>query len=73
MAEFLDKTEIDITCPKCGRKTKKSIGWIKTNCQFRCGCGESFALEADQFKSEIAKVERSVKDLQRTIKGLNKK
>ena len=72
MLESLDSYEIHISCTHCGHKIKKSIGWIKSNSDFICVCGTTIRLDADQFKSDIADVERSLSDLQRTIKGLNK-
>jgi copper chaperone CopZ len=72
MLESLDSYEISISCTHCGNKIKKSIGWIKSNSDFICVCGTRIKLDADQFKSDIADVERSLSDLQRTIKGLNK-
>lgn len=71
MAGFLDDAEIEIPCD-CGRKTKKTIGWIKRHTQFTCDCGTKITLHANQFKGEIAKVERSFADMQRALKKLGK-
>jgi len=30
---------VPIPCPTCGEKTEKSLGWLKTNDHFTCGCG----------------------------------
>lgn len=72
MAGFFDSTEIDIPCEECRRKTKKSIGWIKSHNKLVCGCGAEIVLDTSQFKSEIAKVERSLSSLQRSLKKLDK-
>ncbi len=72
MAGFLDSAEIEIPCENCQRKTKKTIVWIKSNKEFTCACGTTIKLEAEQFKREIAKAEKSFSDLQRTIKNLVK-
>ncbi len=72
MAGFLDGAEIEIPCEKCGRKTKKSIGWIKTHGRFTCSCGTEISIDASQFKAEIAKAERSVASLQSALKNLGK-
>ena len=37
-ALYSDSTKIEIPC-KCGRNTKKTIGWIKQNDELVCGCG----------------------------------
>lgn len=72
MTGFLDNAEIEIPCSNCGSKTKKSIGWIKSNNQFTCTCGTTIKLDADQFRGEIAKVDASFADLQRTLKSFGK-
>jgi hypothetical protein len=63
MRGFLDNSEIEIPCDNCGRKTKKSIGWIKSHRVLPCVCGTRIKLYTGQFKSDIAKVERSLTDL----------
>lgn len=72
MAGFLDNVSIDIPCPKCGRKTKKTIGWVKANKKFTCGCGVEVVLDAGQFRGEIAKAERAEADFKKALKGLGK-
>lgn len=72
MAGFLDSSEIEIPCEKCGHKTKKSIGWIKAHSKFTCACGVAITLDASQFKSEIGKVEHSLSSLQGALKKLGK-
>ena len=63
MSGVLDHQEIEIACDKCGRKTHKSIGWIKSNRTLLCQCGTLIELDAHQFISEIAKVEAALKSL----------
>lgn len=72
MSGFLDKAEIEIPCGNCGHKIKKSIGWIKSNREFNCSCGTKIKIDAEQFKTEIAKAEKSFSDLQRTLKNFGK-
>ena len=72
MSNFLDSTEIEIPCENCSRKTKKSIGWIKSHKDFTCSCGTKITLDASQFKTEIAKVEKSFAALQKTLKSFGK-
>jgi hypothetical protein len=72
MTGFLDKEEIDITCTKCNRKTKKNIGWIKNNREFTCTCGTLIHLDTSQFKNEISKIESAYANLQNTFKKLSK-
>lgn len=72
MAGILDSAEIEIVCKKCGRKSKKSVGWIKRNRHFTCACGCRMLLDADGLLREVGKVDRSVDTLQRDIQKLKK-
>jgi hypothetical protein len=72
MTGFLDSTEIEIPCENCRRKTKKRIGWVKSNNRFTCACGTEIRLDTSQFKTEIAKVERSLSGLQNALKKFGK-
>lgn len=41
-----DQFELTTACPRCGHKTKKSIGWLKRHPRFTCRCGNvTFASE----------------------------
>lgn len=71
MLGSLDSAEIEIPCT-CGHKSKKTIGWIKSNSKFTCVCGINITLDADQFRREIDKVDDSLAGLQETIKRLGK-
>ena len=44
---ILDGASIDLTCPDCGHKTPKTIGWLRHEPDsFECaGCGETVALD----------------------------
>jgi hypothetical protein len=65
-----DKEQIDIPCEGCGIKTKKTIGWIKSNKQLNCTCGATINLETSQFTRELKKIEKSFLDLEKTLKKL---
>ncbi len=73
MSGFLDKAPIEIPCPGCGRKVKKTVGWIQTHSDYACpGCGTPIHLDASQFRREMRKVDRSLDDFKRTIDRLNR-
>lgn len=67
---MLEDFEIQITCRQCGATTKKPIKWIRTHDELLCGCGEHIALNAAQFKSEIAKIAKALADFERSLKSL---
>lgn len=70
--DVFDSSEIEIPCTSCGRKTKKSIGWIKNNSQFTCHCGTTIRLDTAQLKGEIAQVEASIVRLKDSFKKFGK-
>ncbi len=72
MPGILDNTLIDIPCERCGRKTKKRIGWIKRHREFTCRCGAQIVLDADQVVREIARVEHNLASLNRVFEQLGK-
>ena len=66
----LDKHELDIACPQCGQKTKKPIGWLKTNPQLTClGCGTAILINADQLRTGIDGVQKAIDNLRSSFKG----
>ncbi len=67
MSTNFNSATINIPCPKCGRKTAKTIGWIKSNGSYVCGCGSTINLDKDQFVRGIGAAERSVDDFKRKI------
>ena len=63
MNYMLDNADIEIACKSCNKKTSKTVGWIKQNTSFTCNCGSTINIDSSQFRSEIAKIEKSLKDL----------
>jgi transcription elongation factor Elf1 len=66
-----DRAEIAIGCPKCGHKTKQTVGWVKANETMVCGgCGNEFGLEKETFIKSLADAER---ELRKVIRETNAK
>ncbi|RYE43832.1 MAG: hypothetical protein EOP24_26675 [Hyphomicrobiales bacterium] len=76
MTGFLDKAQVDITCPKCARKIKESLGRLKNNPLLRCpGCGTEIQINANGPKGlapGLKKVDNAMADLKRSLKNLGK-
>lgn len=70
MPSFIDSAEIELPCEKCGRKTKKSIGWIKTHSKFTCACGVSFSTSA--LNRELASSHVTADAIKRALEKLQK-
>ena len=67
MGTNFNSAPIGIPCPKCGYKTQKSIGWVKSNNSFVCVCGATINLDKNKFVSAIGHAERLVDDFKRKI------
>ncbi len=75
MTGMLDNVQVDIACPKCGRKFKESLGRLKNNPLVARTCGQSIQINASG-KSGLAQglksVDKSMADLKATLKKLGK-
>lgn len=69
MAGELDRETIDIPCPECGHKNRKSVGWLKSHKQFTCAGCRKVTIETSNFGKEMRKVDTALSDL---TKRLNK-
>jgi transcription initiation factor IIE alpha subunit len=68
MNGFFDRQELEIPCPQCKTKFTKRVRELKqpgVKCP-KCGV----ALETSQFKRELHKAERTLKDFQRSLKDI---
>lgn len=73
MKTTLDSQVIEIPCPHCGHKLKESIGKLKTNPKLTCSkCRGVVSIDANQMRAEVAKVEKSLAQLSRTLAGFGK-
>ncbi len=66
MKSPLDHVTISIPC-KCGTKTDKTIGWIKSNTEFVCICGITIPLNSDYFTLKIADVKNMLADYKKSF------
>lgn len=68
MTTLFDNSGIELPCQSCGRKTKKSIRWVKDHNEFTCTCGALNRFSADQFKARIGEIETRIAGLKSIIK-----
>lgn len=60
---ILDNETIEIACPECGRKVKKTIGWLRRNrkAEIPCtGCDKTLVLDSSDLDRDIREMERSL-------------
>jgi transcription initiation factor IIE alpha subunit len=65
MAGILDNEKLNITCPGCKAKFSLTVREIKRPGAKCPKCGAKF--EASQFKREIEKAERQIKDFEKSV------
>ena len=69
---ILDEMKIDIQCPECKRKFQVTLDQVHKESNVTCpGCRKQIKLKSEG--DDLGKVDKSFKDLQKTIKDLNKK
>lgn len=69
----LDGQSIELPCPHCGRKSLETIRKLNINPTLTCRhCRGTFAVDAAQFKADIAKVEKTLADLSRSLGRIGK-
>jgi Zn finger protein HypA/HybF involved in hydrogenase expression len=62
--------EADLTCPNCKKKFKQKLSDMRPGNQRRCPhCHQSIRFAGD----DASKIQKSLDNLERTIKNLNKK
>ena len=57
MSATADEAQIEISCEKCGAKTKKSAAWAKDHEEFECGCGTMIRVDPSKYRKELARTE----------------
>ena len=70
---FFDGAEMDVSCPNCGYKVKKTLGWLKSSPEWTCsGCGKVVKIEASDVARGVKEMEESIADLERAFKKFGK-
>jgi hypothetical protein len=53
--------EIDVACPQCDYKNRKTIGWLRDHTKLPCGgCGAEIALDHKQFHSGLDEADKAM-------------
>ncbi len=68
---LLDDHKISLPCPKCKRKAVKTVGWVRRNRYFVCGCGTRVNLDSTGLDNAVCALDRQVSDVRRQFSNLN--
>lgn len=61
-----DDQKLTVPCQKCGHKMQASVATIKRSPLLTCSsCGTKTQVNASQFKSELAEVDRALENFKR--------
>ena len=67
---LLDTQELQITCPNCKTKIKKSLGWFKQKGSCCPGCKVTF--QTDQLSKDLEPLDRKLSEVVRAFKKIGK-
>nr|WP_314094226.1 hypothetical protein [uncultured Shinella sp.] len=71
---MFDSKKIAVPCPKCGNKTEKTIGWVKSHDSFACGgCGETISIDKEKLLSGLDEAEKSIAKFRKSIARIGKR
>ena len=69
---IFDQGKVEVPCPNCGHKSKKTVSRLELKPQFTCdNCGQGF--DASGFNRSMKQVDKGIADLQRTIRQANRR
>lgn len=72
MAEIMENSEIEIECPTCGGRTKKTAGWMEEHDRLACECGTMISVDRTMYRKENAKAESQRDGFQGLLEKLGK-
>ena len=71
---MFETSKINIPCPECGHKTKKTISWLKANDVMVCGgCSKQITLDRKDLLAGLKKAEKILDDFKRSIGKIGKR
>ena len=71
---MFENQEIGVPCPKCGHKTKKTVGWLKSNDKLTCGgCGSDLIVNSEELLAGIKEAEKAVAKFRKSIGNIGKR
>ncbi len=68
MKNPLDSLSIEIPCPHCGQKVKKTLAWAKANPQFSCRCGHAVQIDGKVLKQQLDLADKALRNLVKPLK-----
>jgi hypothetical protein len=72
MVGQLDSGRVDLPCPECGYKNRKTVGWLKTHNQFVCAGCRKVTIDTRGFRQGMRKVDAELDKLtKRLSKGIS--
>ena len=57
----------------CTEQHTQTVGWLKAHRQITCTCGASFNVDLKKFDQGIATAQKSLDDLEATLRKLGKR
>ena len=74
MAGQIVGSAIDLPCPGCGHKNRKTVGWLRTHSRMTCGgCGREVTLQSSNFRQGMRKVDAELDRFRRSVARLGRR
>lgn len=71
--DTFDSQRIEFPCPHCSGKLAQSVAELESHEHITCRhCGQAIAVDATQFKAEIAKAKQALAQFRQAISRLGK-
>ena len=72
MTDIVEDLEIELHCENCGRKTKKSVEWVRDHDEFACDCGTTVPVDASKYRKESRRPNPALDGFQGFMEKLGK-
>jgi len=71
---MFEKAKLGIPCPACGKKTEKTVAWIKANDEFVCaGCGGNVSVDRKELLAGLKKADKAVAEFRKSLGKFGKR
>jgi transposase-like protein len=66
---LFDDGEVELPCPKCARKTKRTLGRLRREKKFKCaGCGSDVDVDTKELEQSMRSIGQSFDSLKRSLR-----
>jgi hypothetical protein len=68
-----ERARLAVPCAACGKKHRKTLGWLRTHKQLACSCGGIIDIEAEKLLRSLGQADKTLAEFRRKLQGRLKK